>query len=77
MEQLCQLREDIRDMTSLTGPLGQDSWDRTVSPGRPERQPRQVSLERTEMTGLPGHNRGARRAVANVAWAGQLEQEDS
>jgi hypothetical protein len=76
-------------MTSLTGPLGQDNWDRTsgkgqsdrtVSTGWPDRQPGQVSLERTEMTGLPGHDSGVRRAVANVAWAlwaGQLEKEDS
>ncbi len=29
------------------------------------------------MTELPGYDTGVRRAVANVAWAGQLEQEDS
>jgi hypothetical protein len=43
--------------------------------GRPDRQPGQVSLERTEMTGLPGHDKGVTRAVANAAWAGQLEQD--
>jgi hypothetical protein len=55
------------DKTAGTGHLGKDNWDRTVSTGRPEMQPGQVSLKRTEMTGLPGHNRGVRRAVANVA----------
>ncbi len=35
-----------------------------------------VSLERTEMTGLPGHDSGVMRAMANVAWTYHLEQED-
>ncbi len=43
--------------------------------GRPDRQPGQVSLKRTEMKRLPGHDSGVRRAVANVAWAGQLGQD--
>ncbi len=38
--------------------------------GRPDRQAGEVSLERTEMTGLPGHDSSVRRAVANVAKAG-------
>jgi hypothetical protein len=50
-----------------TGYQGQDSRDRTVSTGRPDRKPEQVSLERTEMKGLPGHDHGTRKAVANVA----------
>jgi hypothetical protein len=68
MEQPRQFREHILDMTSESGPLGQDSWDRTsgtgqsgqdsrdktVSAGQPHRQPGQISLERTEMTGLSG-----------------------
>jgi hypothetical protein len=29
------------------------------------------------MTGLPGNGRGVGRAVDKVAWAGQMEQEDS
>ncbi len=65
------------DKTAGKAHPGKDSWDRTVSTGQPDRLPGQVSLDRTEMTGLPGHDSGVRRAVANVAWAGQLEQEDS
>ncbi len=38
-------------------------------------RPGQVSLERTEMTGLSGHDSGVRRAVVKVARAGQLEQD--
>ncbi len=34
-----------------------------------------MSLERTEMTRLPGYDSGVRRAVDMVAWAGQLEQD--
>jgi hypothetical protein len=72
---------DIWDRTTRTVQLGQDSrtgqLDRTVLTGRPHRQPGQVSLERTEITGLPGHDSGVSSAVANSAWAGQLEQEDS
>jgi hypothetical protein len=64
-------------MTSQTGQLGQDIRDRTVSKGQPNRQPGQGSLERTEIIGLPEQDGGVRRAVANVAWIGQLEQEDS
>jgi hypothetical protein len=71
------LGQEHSDKTAGTGHLGKDSRDRTVSTGWPDRQPGQVSLERTEMTVLPGHNSGVRRAVANVASAGQLEQEDS
>jgi hypothetical protein len=67
------LEQNIRDRTTLTGPLGQDIQDRTVSKGQPDKQPGQLSQERTEMTGLPGHDSGVRRAVAHVAWAGQLE----
>jgi hypothetical protein len=36
-----------------------------------------VSLEKTEMTGLPGNDSAVRRAVDKEAWEGQLEQEDS
>jgi hypothetical protein len=35
----------------------------------------QVSLERTKVTGLPGHDSGVRRAADKVVWAGQLEQD--
>jgi hypothetical protein len=70
------LGQDHSNKTAGTGHLGQDSQDSTVSKGWPDRQPGQVSLEKTEMTGLPGHDSDVRRAVANVAWAGQLEQED-
>ncbi len=67
-----QLGLDIRDRTAR-----KDSRDRTVLTSWLDRQPGQVSLEGTEMTELPGYDTGVRRAVANVAWAGQLEQEDS
>jgi hypothetical protein len=66
------LGHDIWDKTTQTRQLGQDSLT-----GRTDRQPGQVRLDKTEMTGLPRHNSGVRRAVANAAWAGQLEQEDS
>jgi hypothetical protein len=68
------LEQDSWDRTSGTGQLGQDSRDKTVSVGQPHRQPGQISLERIEMTGLSGPDSGVRRAVANVAWAGNLEQ---
>jgi hypothetical protein len=71
-------------MTSWTGPLGQNIWDRTARRGQfgtgqsgqdsLNRSARSVSLERTEMAELPDHDRGVRRAVDKVAWAGQLEQ---
>ncbi len=75
-----QLRQGNQNGTIVpveTGQLGQDIRVRTVSIGRPDRQPGLVSLERTEMTGLPGHDSGVRRAVSITAWAGQLEQEYS
>ncbi len=61
------LRQDHSDWIAGTGHPGQDSRDRTVSTDRPDRQPEQVSLERTKMTGLPGHDNGVKRAVANAA----------
>jgi hypothetical protein len=81
MEQPCQLTghlgHNILDRTTRKGQLGQDSRDGTVSTDWPTGQPGQVSLERTEMEGLPGNESGFRRAVDQVAWAGQPEQEDS
>jgi hypothetical protein len=61
------LGQDHSDRTGGTGYQRQDSRDGTVSTGRPDRQPGQVSLERTEMKGLPGHDHGVREAAANVA----------
>jgi hypothetical protein len=72
-----QLRQGHSDKTAGTGHPGKDSRDRAVSTGRPDRQNGQVSLERTKKTVPPGHDSNVRRAVANMAWAGQLEQEDS
>jgi hypothetical protein len=83
-----QLRQGNRDGTTVPvekGHLGQDHSDRIAGTGQSRQvgptgsleQPGQVSLERAEMTGLPGHDSDVRRAVANVAQAGQLEQENS
>ncbi len=86
MEQLCHFREDIWDMTSGSGPLGQDSWERTSGKGQLGQDSLNRSAQEAAWTGEPGkdrddrtagHDSGVRRAVANVAWAGQLEQEDS
>jgi hypothetical protein len=63
------LGQDNWDRTSRTGQLGQDSWDRTALTGRPDGRPGQVSLERTEMTELPGNDSGVWRAVDK--WPGQ------
>jgi hypothetical protein len=66
--------------TASTGHPGMANRDKTVGTGHspqlgPTGQPEQVNLERTEMTGLPGHDSGVRSAVNKVAWAGQLEQD--
>ncbi len=55
------------DWTDRTGQSGQIGL--TGQPGR-------VHLDRTERTGLPGHDSGIRRAVDKVAWAEQLELDD-
>ncbi len=71
-----------QDRWDRTG--GQDRWDRTGGQDSRDRTSRRgqleqdllvrlailVSLERTEMTGLPGNVSGVRRAVDKVAWAG-------
>jgi hypothetical protein len=80
-----QLGLNSRERTAGTGQPGQESWDRIVSTGHSRQvgltsQPGQVSLERTEMTELQGHDYSVRRAVEKVAWgraigAGQLGQD--
>jgi hypothetical protein len=64
MEQLCQLREDTWDRTTQT------EQSRQVRPTGSLEQPGPVSLERTEMTGLPRHDSDVKRAVANETRAG-------
>ncbi len=63
------------DKTARTGHPRKDIRDWTVSTGQPDRQPKQVSLEMTEMTGQPGHDSGVRRAGANVAWQGSWNRK--
>jgi hypothetical protein len=55
------------------GHLGQDHLIKTAGTGQSLQAGPTGSLERTEMTGLPGHDSGVRRAVGNAAWTGQLE----
>ncbi len=38
-------------------------------------QPGWVSLDKTERTGLPGHDSGIKRAVDKGVWAEQLEKD--
>ncbi len=74
------------DRTAGTGPLGEDSWDRTSGTGLSGQDSLNRSARQAAWTGelgkgrdnrTPGHDSGVRRAVAKVASAGQLEQEDS
>jgi hypothetical protein len=81
-----QLGQDKQNGTS--GQFRKDIWARTIQKEQPDSiagtrqsgqvsltgQPRQVSLEWTERTGLPGDGIGVRRAVDKVAWAGQPGQ---
>jgi hypothetical protein len=59
-------------MTSQTGQLGQDSLERSAQQAARTGEPGKDRDYR-----LPEQDGGVRRAVANVAWIGQLEQEDS
>jgi hypothetical protein len=62
MEQLCQLREDICDITSWTGPLGQDSWDRTSGKGHLGQDSLNRSAGEAAWTGEPEKERDDRTA---------------
>ncbi len=62
MEQLCQLGEDIWDMTSGSGPLGQDSWDRTSRKGQLGQDSLNRSAQEAAWTGEPGKDRDDRTA---------------
>jgi hypothetical protein len=62
------------------GHLGPNHSDGTAGKGQSGQvsltgHPRWVSLDRTERTGLPGHDSGIKRTVDKGVWAEQLEQD--
>ncbi len=70
-----QLAEDIWDRTPQT-----EQRDRTAGTGQSRQasltgHPGWVSLDRTERTGLPGHDSVIKSAVDKGVWAEQLEQD--